>query len=124
MNKALIAFAVLLTALGSAHAVPPQMTPKAKVIGTVVDFERTSGLVVLKDAQGVDTKLKDALILTERSKTQKWLKSLDQSYLVIEINKEDMKTIKKRGKITITDYQYGTDEGFLIVSYSSLKLEQ
>ena len=124
MKNTLIAFAILLAALVPAQAIPPQMTPKSKVSGTVVDYERASGLLALKDAQGVDTKLKKALMLTERTKTQQWLKNLDDSYLVIEIKKEDMKGIRKRVNITITDYQYGVDSGFLIVSYSSLKVDQ
>lgn len=35
-----------------------------------------------------------------------------------------MKAIKKNEKITIADYQYGVDSGFLIVSYSSIKVEE
>lgn len=124
MHKVLTAFGISLVAVALAHAMPPQMSPKAKVAGTVVDYERASGLVALRDTQGVDAKQKESLMLTERSKTQRWLKSLDKSYLVIEIKKEDMKAIKKNEKITIADYQYGVDSGFLIVSYSSIKVEE
>ena len=124
MNKSLTAFIILLATLVSAHAIPPQMTPEAKVSGTVVDYERASGLVALKDAQGIDKKLRETLMHTERSKTKRWLESLDKNYMIVEIKKEDVKAIKKGETITITDYQYGVDLGFILVSYSSLKLGQ
>jgi hypothetical protein len=37
MHKALTAFGISLASVALAHAMPPQMSPKAKVAGTVVE---------------------------------------------------------------------------------------
>ena len=123
MFKALTAIITTLATATPLFAVPPTMSPKAAVSGTVVDYEKASGIVVLKDAKGVDTKLKEALIFVERPRTQRWLKSLDKGLVVVEIKKEDMKSIRKRQKISILDYQYGVDFNFVIVDYKKIQTE-
>ena len=101
------------------------MSAKSEVSGVVVDFERATGIVVLKSHQGADPKLAEGIRKFARSRTERWLSTTNASHGLVMIRKDDTKGLRKGAKLTITGYQYGFEYGLgggVRVSYDKLEL--
>lgn len=103
-----------------AEAIPSARTAKTEVTGTIVDYDRRSCVLMLKDFKGWDRKQTEYAPLVARSKTVKWLKSFDATHAAIFIKKDDIGKIKKGADVKIEGYSYFTDEWSIYAEYDKL----
>lgn len=115
-----IGMLALFTSVGS--AAPSARTPKTDVTGTIVDYKRSSAILVLSNFAGWDRKQMGRASWTARSSTKRWFESLEKQHAVIYIKKVDFEGLRKGKRVKITGYSYFTDEWAVYPSYDKIEV--
>ena len=116
-------FIISTILVSSIYAVPPTMSKPVTVSGEVIDYYKSEGLLVLKEATTHTVDSRVSWIGT-KGRVARWIANLDRKFVLLEIKKEDVTEIRKRKKITVTGYSWAThNPGFVLIDYKSITVK-
>ena len=124
-NLLTIAF-VLVALFADVYAGPHHVDKKREVTGVVAGYDKSKGILILKDFTDWDRAQMDEMRLMAQMRKDKrlavWFDQQDKKYAAIYINKTDVKGIREGTKISITGYHYISDERTVIPEYDKLEI--
>ena len=118
--------AIMFILLLAADAGPHHVTKIRNITGTVTDYDKSKGMLVLRDYTDWDREqMNDAKVQTEMRQDKRliaWLNQQDKKDAVIWVRKDDLRGVRKGTRLTISGYHYIIDERTVIPAYDKLEI--
>ena len=108
------------------HAGPHHVDKKRNITGVVSGYDKSKGILVLRDFTDWDRAQMDEMRGTAQMRRDKrlvvWFDQQDKKHAAIYIKIIDVKGIREGTKISITGYHYISDERTVIPEYDILEI--
>ncbi len=125
--KIILTISLFFVALfADVYAGPHYVDKKREVTGVVAGYDKSKGILVLKDFTDWDRAQMDEMRMVAQMRKDKrlsaWFDQQDKKHAAIYIKIADVRGIREGTKISITGYHYISDERTVIPEYDKLEI--